>query len=176
MFYAVCAYVVALYKTHPKDPGFKTPSGQACALCCNLFRLMDLSLQYKNFKGYWKFVSAGSNRHQPFLESRKTMIRKIQHNPGFCRLKGRSELRQGYDQALTSTETAGRQWEQDLDFIEKDIFLKENKDKGLVEGRDYKLKWEMIDGEWKEGVFVRLQETGHHKLKIFNGKRVARVS
>ena len=176
MFYAVCVYVGALYKTHPKDAAYKTPSGAACALCCNLFRMMDLSLKYKNFNGYWKFVSQGSNRHQPFLEARKKLVRELGRNPSFCRLKGKAELRAGWEQALMSIETSGRQWEQDLDFVEKDQFLKENKDKGLVEGKDYKLKWEVIDGEWKEGVFIRLQQTGHHKLKIFDGKRVARVS
>ena len=110
------------------------------------------------------------------MDARKKLLKKLQDNPKWCKLKEAKELKNDVDQALSTCETAGRQWEEDLVFIEKDVYLAENEGKGLVEGKDYKFKWENIHGKWIEGVFIRQAKAGHHKLKLYEGKRVAWVS
>lgn len=54
---------------------------------------------------------------------------------------------------------SGKHWEYNWDFIELPAFLKEN-----PHSKNHKLTTEEVDGEMKEGVWVKLDKDGHHRF------------
>jgi len=162
----------AKYRNAIKAAGHKMPSGKVCALCNNLFRMLDLKLKFGSIKKYWKWQAAQQGRHQPFLDARKKLIRKINDDPSAYRIKDAKSLKSEMAEQLSAVEVGGQQWEDDWDFVEKSVFLKENPHASPAE---YAFVTEEVKGQKLEGVWVRLGASGHHKMKRFSGKWAQKV-
>ncbi len=121
-------------------------------------------LEYGSMEKYRKTVmQKDPAKHQQFMASLRHYENKRNKDPELHRIRDRKGLK--HAQTVDAARRSGREWMKDFDFVEKDVFLEENKDNPeKIDKAKFVFEDVNEDGVLVEGVWQKRANAGYHRV------------